>query len=74
MEDKTVLCSHGACGGLQYSSPRQHMLGEASVTPPGSAPSHRVGLEPGMLAREAGALPRSLKATASSVSRQSTSF
>ncbi len=26
--------------------------------PPGSAPSHRAGLEPGMPAREAGALPR----------------
>ncbi len=29
--------------------------------PPGSAPSHRAGLEPGMPAREAGALPRRLK-------------
>ncbi len=38
----------------------------AHVTPPGSAPSHRAGLEPGMPAREAGALPRRLKATASS--------
>ncbi len=36
--------------------------------PPGSAPSHRAGLEPGMPAREAGALPRRLKATATSVS------
>ncbi len=42
--------------------------------PPGSAPSHRAGLEPGMPAREAGALPRRLKATASNVSRQSASF
>ncbi len=30
--------------------------------PPGSAPSHRAGLEPGMPAWEAGALPRRLKA------------
>ncbi len=30
--------------------------------PPKSAPSHRAGLEPGMLAREAGTLPRRLKA------------
>ncbi len=37
--------------------------------PPGSAPSHRAGLKPGMPAREAGALPRRLKATASNVSR-----
>ncbi len=36
---------------------------------PGSAPSHRAGLEPGIPAREAGALPRRLKATAPSVSR-----
>ncbi len=36
--------------------------------PPGSAPSHRAGLEPGILTREAGAIPRMLKATASSVS------
>ncbi len=34
----------------------------AYVTPPGSAPSHRAGLEPGIPAREAGALPRRLKA------------
>ncbi len=37
--------------------------------PPGSAPSHRAGLELGMPAWEAGALPRRLKATVSSVSR-----
>ncbi len=42
--------------------------------PPGSAPSHRAGLEPGMPSREAGALPRRLKSTASSVSHQSASF
>ncbi len=36
---------------------------------PGSAPSHRAGLKPGTPAWEAGALPRRLKATASSVSR-----
>ncbi len=34
---------------------------------PGSAPSHRAGLEPGIPAQEAGALPRRLKATASNV-------
>ncbi len=39
------------------------------VTPSGSAPSHRAGLEPGIPAREAGALPRRLKAIDSSVSR-----
>ncbi len=41
------------------------------VTPPGSTPSQlvlRAGLEPGILAREAGGLPRRLKATVSSVS------
>ncbi len=37
--------------------------------PPGSEPSHRAGLEPGMPAREAGTLPRRLMATASSISR-----
>ncbi len=42
---------------------------EHSVTPPGSASSHRAGLKPGMPAREVGALPRRLKATSSSVSR-----
>ncbi len=31
--------------------------------PPRSAPSHQAGLEPGIPAREAGALPRRLKAT-----------
>ncbi len=41
----------------------------AHVTPPGSAPTHRAGREPGTPVREAGALPRRLKATASSVSR-----
>ncbi len=30
------------------------------VTPPGSAPSHRAGLEPGFPARDAGALTRDL--------------
>ncbi len=47
---------------------------EASVTPPGSAPSHRAGLVSGMPAREAGALPRRLKNTASSINCQSASF
>ncbi len=37
--------------------------------PPGSAPTHRAGREPGTPVREAGALPRRLKATASNVSR-----
>ncbi len=45
-----------------------------TCNPPSSAPSHRAGLEPGIPVREAGALPRRLKATASSVNRQSASF
>ncbi len=36
--------------------------------PLGSAPTHRAGREPGTPVREAGALPRRLKATASSIS------
>ncbi len=50
---------------LQRTDSNIFTHGFCSCNPPGSAPSHRAGLESGTLAREAGALPRRLKATAS---------
>ncbi len=56
---RTINRSHQPCVG---------------VTPPESAPSPRAGLEPGFPVRQAGALNRNAKATASSVNRLNTTF